>query len=99
MPVRGSIAGTLVLPAGAVASGAGGVLVKTVLPAAPKVGVTPFRVSLAITLVAEVPPVAPLGVVMLSTTAAIAAAGTVTVVVSGLQLVGFNFSHMVVTMV
>ena len=100
-PVAGSSTGTLVLPAGALASGTAGVVTLNVaLPVAPRVGgVMPLTLSLAKTLPALVLPVAPFGTLKLSGAATMGAAPTVTVMVAGSQLVGLAVSHSLYAMV
>jgi hypothetical protein len=84
-----------VLPTGAVANGAAGVVTaKVALPVVPTVGgVMLLTVSLVNTLPAFGLPVAPFGTLNGSGSATIGAESTVTVIVASLQLVGLTISH------
>ena len=95
MPVVGSSAGTLMLPAGAPKIGAAGVLtVKVALAVAPAtIAATPLTLSLPMTLPALVLPVAPLGTLKMSGVATSGDTMTVTLMVASLQLVGLTKSH------
>jgi hypothetical protein len=75
------------------------VTLKMALPAGPTVATAPLTKSLPKMLPAFAVPLAPLMPVLKVSFAAVSVeTGTTTVVVSGLQLLGFNFSHKLDTM-
>ena len=90
LPVNGSSNGT---GAPATSGVAGVTTAKVALPEAPKVGATPFTVSLVNALPTLGLPIALLGAEKLSVVAANVESTTVIVTVVSLQLIGLALSH------